>query len=221
MSKSRKVFESLPELPVELFELSARLDWSDSAPVITNRPTRMESKKPRQAKAAASDVKRSSVQTKRWFGWATYPHIVCHHYPEPQLAAMKFEDSPAPRPDSADLGAIARFRRHFRLTRLHGDALPFGWVCQLHHGPWFMEVEEQESCEGDSFWTLESASPGVYQSWWGSWDDRPDMLNLQVFVDINSPAHISPPTCCGGYHYCPTTMSCIPLSVPCMGQHPT
>ena len=218
MKQSQSILDRLPELPVELFELSAKLGYSDSLPVITNIPTRITGERPKlPVKAAAGPVK--AVYKKHWFGWITYPKVVCHYVPEPLPTALAFKNVVPEHGGIFDLGAIADTRRFYRLTRFEGADLAFGWICQVRYGPWFVKVREEEQCVGSSIWYLDASDPEIHLSWWGTWEDRPEMTNLQVIVDINGIAQLEGPTCCEG-SYCATTMSCIPSGVTCMDQHP-
>lgn len=217
MKQSTSILDRLPELPVELFELSAKLAFAEDLPVITNVPRRIAAGKPPKALARE---KRSSVYKKTWFGWVTYPHVVCHYVPEPLPTALAFRNNVPERTGTVDLGAVADARRYYRLSRFLGAENAFGWICQVRYGPWFVKVREEEQCIGSSIWYLDADGPGVHLSWWGTWEDRPDMANLGVFVDLNSIAKLEGPVCCEG-SWCATTMSCIPQGVTCMDQHPT
>lgn len=215
MKQSQSILDDLPELPTELFELSAKLAFSKTAPVITNIPDRMVAKPPT---VAAHESKRSSYLVKKWAGWALYPRIICYPFPDPLPVAMKLESGKLPRDPVADLGAVAGVSRWFRLAKFPNHVLETGWGCEVRYGPWFIKVTETESCNDlPSQWELECYDPPLFQSWYGTWQDRPDMPNLQVVIDFNGPALVSGPHCCSGFHKCPGELGCIPNSIPCPG----
>lgn len=210
----------LPELPVELFELSAKLDYSETAPVITNRPDIVTAKPP---VISTPRIVRSSHQVRIRYCWAIYPKVVCYPFNDlVAVAALNLNNSkPGLRDNETDLGAIAGARRYYKLSRFRGQDLATAFGCEVRYGPWFAKVTETESCDDQipDMWQLESQDPGIALQWLGSWDDRPSVPNLQVVMDLNSIASVSN-ECCPGHYYCPTTHSCVPNAVDCQDAHP-
>jgi hypothetical protein len=219
MKSFAQVLDGLPELPVELFEFGAKLDFSKAAPVITNHPDVVTADHP---PASTARINRSSFQIRLWYGWTIYPKVTCYPFPDPELVAYSRLEPGEPgepiRADVSDLSAIARIRRYYKLSRFPDFGRAF---CVVRAGPWFATVTERQSCDDQlpSIWTLESNDPGIALTWPGTWEDRPSIPNLTVWVDLNAVAKVRS-ECCGGFYFCPTTQSCIPISLDCPDAHP-
>ena len=217
MNVSANLMKELPELPIELFELGAKFDFSKTAPVLTNHPDAVKSGR---QPVSTPRINKSSHQTRTWYGWALYPKVIC--YPLPDLVAFSALEldraKPDPRADQADLGAVASARRYYKLSGFRGIETAF---CEVRYGPWFAKVSEQESCDDQipNAWQLESHDPGIMMSWLGTWADRPSVPNLTIIVNLNDVAKVSS-DCCGGFTYCPTTQSCVPNAINCPDAHP-
>lgn len=217
MKTSAQILNELPELPIELFELGAKFDFSKTAPVITNHPDVATADPPL---VSTPRINKSSHETRVWYGWALYPKVIC--YPLPDLVAYSalelHQAKPALRANEADLGAIAGARRYYKLSGFRGIETAF---CEVRYGPWFAKVSEQESCDDQipNAWQLESHDPGIALSWLGTWEDRPSVPNLTVIVNLNDVAKVSS-DCCGGFTFCPTTQSCVPNAINCPDAHP-
>lgn len=207
----------LPELPRELFELSGKLDYSATAPVLTIQPESLILPEPPAVATPHADA-RSSFEIRKYHTQLTYPKLVCYPRPEPQvLAALVLENDEEGLPQArADRAAIARSRRYYKLTRLHGEDALGPWVCTTHYGPWLGYVTAEQSCLNGvpERWTLSAPDPGILLQWSGTWQDIPPFPNLHVFtsdlvlydVDIQ---------CCGGFNWCHITGSCLSIHLPC------
>lgn len=216
MKLSQSILDDLPELPVELLERSAKLVFSRTALVITNVPEEMVAEPP--TTAVPHDENKSSYLIKKWAGWALYPRVVCMPFPDLPVAEMKLKSSTLPRDPAADLGAVAGVARYFRLTKFPGHILETGWGCEVRYGPWFVEIKETESCTDlPNQWEMRCWDPAIFQSWYGTWQDRPAMSGLTVIADLNGPALVSGPFCCPGFKSCPGEFGCVPSTFNCPG----
>jgi hypothetical protein len=217
MKTPDQLFLDLPELPIELFELGATMGFSESAPIITNRPHVIAID---PSAIPTPRENKSSRQVRQWFGWAIYPKVICYPLPDPVVySALKFAHGKAELPaDNSDLAATANARRYYKLTGFAGLGNAF---CEVRYGPWFATVTERESCDDQvpSTWELSSQDPGVALSWLGTWEDRPSVPHLTVVINLNEVAKVWP-ECCSGYTFCPTSQSCVPNTIPCPDGHP-
>lgn len=211
------LLDELPELPVELFELGARLDFSKDAPIITNHPNALTAER---RPGSIPRINKSSHQTRLWYAWALYPKVICYPFADiathRELELHQAEENL--HVNEANLNTVAGVRRYYKLSGFRGLKTTF---CEVRYGPWFATLTEQESCDDQlpSTWQLESKDPGVALSWLGTWEDRPFLPNLTVIVNLNDIAKVSS-ECCPGFYFCPTTQSCIPNSVTCPNAYP-
>jgi len=214
MTKHTDPLSRLPELPLEPFELSAKLDYSDHAPVITNRfeAIRLDP----ASSPPALGPNRSSFETRKYFGWVIYPHVVCTPVPDLEvMARVKTAPGKGPAPKhAADLAAIAETRLFFKLSRFRGLDLATPWGCEVRYGPWFGLIEYTQSCFDDSLdrWLLTAPGLSIAVEWLGRAEDMPSVPNLSVVWDPGSPAHVEV-NCCGGYQLCHG--ACIPNAISC------
>lgn len=217
MKKPADALSRLPELPVELFELGAKLDYSETAPVITNRPDIVTAEPPAVSQI---DPHKPRYEIRTRHAWVGYPKVVCFPYKDLVFEAeLKLENSkPDLRVNEADLGAIADARRYYKLTSFRGGETAFG--CEVRYGPWYAKVTETESCVDNipSTWNLASSFLGLELNWLGSWNDMPPVPHLGVIVDLNS-SQVSW-DCCDGYKHCLTSNSCVLNAVPCQDPYP-
>ena len=108
------VLSKLPELPAKFFELGASLGFSDTAPVIINRPKVVSIDRPSKVTAR---VNRSSHEIHQWFGWATYPKIVCHPLPDPEVMARMKLDVRNPISSKGELDLVATATERSKVPR--------------------------------------------------------------------------------------------------------
>lgn len=221
MKKENSVFNGLPELPVQLFELSGKLEYSETAPVITVKPNAVRAG---PLAVVAHSENKSSYTITQYFVWIIYPHVVC--YPPPDLtvlARMKMENT---KPDllenESDLRAIAGARRYYKLSKIHGIELTSPFGCVVRYGPWTAFVTRTESCiQGQpNRWELSSSVIDMNIQWYGEWEDIPTVPNLTVVMGTLTIGGHTPPQCCGGYNWCPTTGSCISDQLNCKDNIP-
>lgn len=219
MNKHTDVLKRLPELPVELFERSGKLDYSQHAPVITIRPNTVTAKPP----GVAAAPNRASHELRTYFAWVLYPHVVCTPIPDLEiLAALELQPDKPPSPrHAADLAAVADTRHFYKLSRFQGRDLVTPWGCEVRYGPWFGTIAYTQSCDDHlpDRWILSSPVLSMQIAWEGSADDMPAVPNLTVVWDPNQPADVSR-QCCPGYRWCPSSQSCLPNSIDCPGLTP-
>jgi hypothetical protein len=213
----------LPELPIELFELSGKLGYSDIAPVITVKPNRSPLPDARPEVAPHIPTKPSrSIRT--YSTWVIYPHVVCYPWKEPEAtASIKMENNEVGlRANALDMETLSRSRRYYKLSSLHGRPLETPWGCVVHYGPYLATVTESESCFFDdpATWTLYAWNLDIELTWRGRWEDIPSFPNLVVVMGALSNPTQSPPQCCPGFNWCSTSMSCIPSQMDCMDNIP-
>jgi hypothetical protein len=217
MKNPADALSRLPELPVELFELGAKLDYSETTPVITNRPDIITAEPPAAPHLAPH---KPSYEIRTRHAWVGYPKVVCFPYSDLVFeAVLNFENSkPDWRVNETDLAAIAAARRYYKLTHFRGGETAFG--CEVRYGPWFATVIETESCYDNvpSRWDLVSSYLGLALTWLGSWNDMPSVPHLNVIVDLNS-SQVSW-DCCSGYERCLTSNSCVLTAVGCQDPYP-
>ena len=219
MSKHSDILSRLPELPLEPFELSAKLDYSEHAPVITNR---FEAITVTPATIPTPHApNRSSHETRRYFAWILYPHVVCTPVPDLEvMARVNTAPGKGPPPSHAgDLAAIADTRLFFKLTKFRGTDLATPWGCEVRYGPWFGIIDYTESCSDaiPDHWVLYAPGMTISVSWEGAADDMPSVPNLTVLWDPGQPASVQV-QCCPGFYFC--NGGCIPNQIPCPGHVP-
>jgi hypothetical protein len=215
--------DRLPDLPVATFEVAGQLGYADNVPVVTIRPRKFPV--PKKPSGPLAVIKKSDAAQRRYWSQVTYPRVICHH-PDDVLAdhgALFVEqgtrDSDKP---NADVAAIAKRERFYKLTKLKGAKLKTPLWCSVKYGPWLAIVVEQESCISGvpNFWQLAIVEmPQVALSWYGQWEDIPSYPLLNVIMGDLAMFQQSV-QCCPGYKFCPTTMSCIPNAVPCQDVIP-
>lgn len=217
MQTKSDALSRLPELPVELFELSGKLGYSERAPVITIKPDAVIMEPPEIS--TAIPVK-TSCTTTTYFVWVIYPQVICYPFPdERSLAFVKLQNS---KPDlhhvETDLRSIASASRYFKLSRLQGVDLPTRYGCHVQYGPWAAHVTQTESCfvGGLDRWELSSSVLDMSVQWSGQWEDIPSVPNLTVVMgSLSNGVQQFPPVCCPGNSWCPTTGSCLSSQLPC------
>jgi hypothetical protein len=221
MAKHTDLLSRLPELPVQLFEQSAKLDHSEHAPVIINRPKAVSLKSRIVAPHAPN---RSSHELRRYFAWVLYPHVVCTPMPDLEvIARIKTQPGKASPPQHpADLAAIAETRSFYKLTRFQGVDLATPWGCEVRYGPWFGVITYNQTCDDQlpDRWALVSSVLSMEVEWEGGPDDMPAVPNLTVIWDPASPAQVSV-DCCPGFRWCPASGSCLSEKIDCPGLIPT
>jgi hypothetical protein len=220
MKSPSDLLDSLPELPVALFELSGKLGYSEHAPVITNRPEAVTVTPP---VITTPRIKRASHELRTYFAWVLYPHVVCTPVPELEaFAALRSEPGNAPSPrHAADLAAIANVRHFYKLSRLRGLDLGTPWGCEVRYGPWFGTIGYTQSCDDQlpDRWVLSSSVLAMQIEWEGAAGDMPSVPNLTVVWDPSQPAEVTR-QCCAGHRWCPSSQSCLPNSINCPGLTP-
>lgn len=216
MSRNADLLSRLPELPLEAFELSAKLDYSESAPVITNRFKAITVK--RAAIPTPHAPNRSSHELKTYWAWVIYPHVVCTPMPEPEvMGRVSLEPRNPPPRHARDLAAIAEQRLFFKLSRLHNVDLATPWGCEVRYGPWFGLITYKQTCfdgEPDE-WALSSSVLDMKIEWQGGPSDIPSVPNLTVWWDPARPEHVWS-ECCPGYRIC--NGACLAYEIDCPGR---
>lgn len=225
MTKLEEKISRLPELPVEAFEVAGKLGYSDKIPVITIRqhkypaPTRPPNPTQLQENKSERVIKTYYVQ-------ATYPMVICQEPPKElfDTATMFEEDEKeSGRSDvpESDFATIAKKKRFYKLTTLNGIRLPTPFWCSVHYGPWLAIVTEKESCLRGvpSEWELYfiGGGPEIFLNWFGRWEDIPSYPNLSVIMGDLVLKKIER-SCCPGYLWCPSTMSCLSHQINCPDQ---
>jgi hypothetical protein len=220
MNKPIDAWARLPELPTELFELSGKLDYARDAPIITIRPHVVSPKAP---VIATPRINRASHETRTYFAWVLYPHVVCTPIPDLEVLAEL-----APEPDrqlpprhASDLVAIANSRHSYKLTRFRGRDLATPWGCQVRYGPGFGTIVYTQSCDDQipDRWALSSSVLDMQVDWPGTAADMPSIPNLTVIWDPNHPAEVTS-QCCPGHRWCPSSQSCLRNTINCPGIVP-
>ena len=82
MDTVREKINRLPELPVQAFEVTGKLGFSDKMPVITIRPRKFRTPKKPSAKLGPN---KSSYSIRKYFVWVTYPIVICQPPPDEQF----------------------------------------------------------------------------------------------------------------------------------------
>jgi hypothetical protein len=217
MSTTRDLINKLPELPLEPFEVAGTLDRSDHGPFVTIRPKKFP--EPERPKVQPL-VSASSFSIRQYYTQAIYPRVFCYD-PGDLLGGLQLEVDPKPLPDRKhppkDISALAGYERFYKLSSLKSKLLPNPLFCSVKYGPWLATAKETTACDlGPSsweFWIVEM--PEVALVWFGNWEDMPAYPSLWVTMGDKVLASVQT-LCCGGYYWCPTTMSCIPNQVKCM-----
>jgi hypothetical protein len=224
MRKDRYSIDALPELPVEVFEVAGTLAHAKRGPFLTIMPPAQPVPAPPKPPAVPL-APISSFEVRKYYTQAIYPRVICID-PGDLISDVAFDPTSGggggddPRGDvfgRADLATLARREQQYKLTTLHGNRLHHALWCTVKYGPWLAVVYETESCiTGEpnrwEFWIVEV--PEVYMVWYGQWLDQPSLPNLTVIKGDLAPAGVSR-QCCPGYHWCPTTQSCIPIQIEC------
>lgn len=222
MSTSHDLINRLPELPLEPFEVAGTLDRSDRGPFLTIRPHKSPAPDPPTAQPLAPS--KSGFTVRKYFTQAVY-RVICY-YPDDLLVSPGMKVAPQPHPGRdcppTDIVALAGQERFYKLTSLKSVPLHDPLWCSVKYGPWLAIAKETESCTAGvpptwEFYIVEV--PEVSLVWSGNWEDIPPYPSLQVVMgDLKLAAHEY--QCCSGFQWCPTTQSCIPLSVPCQDPIP-
>lgn len=216
MKSTGNPFERLQELPAEMFEQGGKLGLSEHAPVITVIPDKLPEPKPPTGTIAGPN--RSSYSIRHYYVQVIYPKLICYPQPEPEFSsAMRLQQNgDGIREGKRDLLAVSRTRLYYKLSRFDDRPLSPFWLCMVQYGPWLAVVEERESCTpGESSrWLLSALSGEIELVWYGQWEDIPSYPNLQVIMNDLHLFDVQT-LCCAGYHYCATTMGCIPTQVTC------
>ena len=227
MKTVREVIKRLPELPLETFEVAGKLDYGDTGPFLTIRPHEFPT--PKKPPTTLPLAPKSEFSIRDYFVQVLYPRVVCTDpggilgggVIKADLAKLQNPGGPpaGPRPDRI---ALAKHERHYKLSSFRGAKLQLPLWCTVKHGPWLAAVRETESCiTGEpNFWVLSIVEiPQVTLTWYGLWTDIPAYPNLTVIMgDLSLAAQTS--QCCGGFQFCATTQSCIPIQVPCKDNVP-
>lgn len=221
MSTVPDLLSQLPELPRETFEAVGTLERSDRGPFVTLRPHKPPA--PQEPPVPANAPSKSSYTVRRWFTQAIYPRVVCYD-PGPLLVGLKMSvkpPQPFPEPPT-DLAALAGQERFYKLSSLESVPLRMPLWCSVKSGPWLAVARETESClEGvPTTWEFSIVEmPEVALVWFGEWQDMPAFPSL--WVTMNDKVLAGQQTfCCAGFHWCPTTGSCIPQSIDCQDPIP-
>jgi hypothetical protein len=212
-----ELLKDLPELPVALFELGARMALSETVPVLTNRPHVVEIAPPTITTPRENKSRR---QVRQWFAWALYPKVICYPLSDPVVySGLRPIHGNTELPTTIrDLTAVANVRRYYRRP---SDGVLGNAICEVRYGPWFATVTERESCDDQvpNMWELSSQDPGISLSWLGIWEDCPTVQHLTVVVNLNDVAK-SWSECCPGFTFCPTSQSCLRNTITCPDAHP-
>jgi hypothetical protein len=220
MNKQPDLPSRLPELPVELFELSAKLAYSETAPVITNRPNRVVV----DARVIATPrINRASHEIKQFHAWVLYPKVICQSYDDQiAVAALKLDQGePMPKSEMGDLSSMANTRHFYKLSRFNGRDFVTPWGCEVRYGPWFGTIIYTQSCDDQlpDTWALVSSVLAMKVEWEGGPDDMPSVPNLTVVWDPGQPASIKR-QCCPEHTWCPSSQSCLSDKITCPGLVP-
>lgn len=224
MDTLREKIKRLPELPVEPFEVSGKLGFSDKMPVITIRPLKFRAPKKPSTRLGPN---KSQFSIRKYFVQVTYPRVVC----QPPLnqhidTTGLFEEEEGENRDESrlpesNIESISKKVRYYKLTRLKGKKLYEPFWCSVKYGPWLAMVIEEESCISvhNSWLLFIIEMPEVFLRWYGLWNDIPSYPSLHVIMGTLAMFDQSH-SCCPGYKYCPPTESCIPVQVKCQDQVP-
>lgn len=218
MTTLQEKIDSLPELPVETFEVAGKLGYSDKMPVITIRPHKFPEPEKPASSGGMLQAPKSSYTIHKYYAQVTYPLVICQPPPDEQFdTATLFEEEDNNILDlpESKIRTILKKERFYKLTTLNSRRLPVPFWCSVKYGPWLAVVSEIESCiTGEpSFWQMSVYGiPEVYLSWYGNWEDIPPYPSLQVIMgNLVMFDHFY--GCCSGYSYCPSTQSCIPIGL--------
>jgi hypothetical protein len=223
MSTVDDLFRQLPELPQETFEAAGTLERSDRGPFVTLRPHKPPA--PQEPPQAAHAPSKSSFTERRYFTQAIYPRVICYE-PGDLLAGLSMSFDPQPYGDGGrpptDFVALARQERFYKLSALQSVKFRDPLWCSVKYGPWLAAAKETESCLDGvpnrwEFFIIEM--PEVALVWFGEWQDMPAFPSLTVIMGDLAPAGHQT-FCCPGFHWCPTTGSCIPQHIDCQDPMP-
>jgi hypothetical protein len=224
MTRFRGFVSRLPELPVETFETLGVLDYAQDAPVLTIKPYRPQAPVPPTPPPAS--IPRSRACSRKYLTQVLYPRVRCYPSPDPGpvglLALLDQKQPSAVSENEMDLEVVARRERFYKLTQLKGAALGSPHWCTVKYGPWSAIAIEEEACTVGlpNHWTLSVVEiPEIVLEWYGTWQDVPPYPSLQVITgDLT--LFKEQCSCCPGFHWCPTTNSCIPVLVDCQDPLP-
>jgi hypothetical protein len=224
MDTVREKINRLPELPVEAFEVSGKLDFSDRMPVITIRPRKFRAPKKPLAKLGPE---KSQHYIRKYFVWVTYPIVVCQAPPAEEFDTatlfeeVRRENKDKSRSPKSNIESISTKVRYYKLTKLNNRRLREPFWCSVKYGPWTGMVTEEESCLNiPNFWQLYVVEkPQVFLSWYGLWNNIPSYPSLQVIMGTLAMYDEAHP-CCPGYSYCPPLESCISNQIKCQDTVP-
>jgi len=211
----------LPELPLEAFELSGKLEQHGFDPVLSIKPLKLP--RPKKPDVATAPAQKCSYMEKTYLSQVLYPKVVC--YPPSELfdtaiATALQHPLKDVSPNEFNLDLISNYNRFYKLSKFKGTRLTNPFYCTVKYGPWSAVVVEKEACDTDgaSSWTLTvNAIPGLLLHWYGTWLNVPSYPLLQIIkgdLSLNS----QKPNCCPGCKWCPATHTCILNSVSCEGD---
>jgi len=217
VSTPKYTIHQLPELPLEALELGGKLEHAGTEPVLTIRPQKPTP--PDQPSPAGGGPQKSQITVTKYGTQVTYPKVWCHPHNDlfEKTLQVVFQRRQEPlRENEADLEAIARHERFYKLTSHKGVKLSSPYLCAVHYGPWSAIAIETESCfvGGPIQWSLFIAVIPLELTWHGAWEDCPTYPNLQVIKgDLYKINEARP--CCPGHYWCFITNTCIPLDMKC------
>ncbi len=213
--------EKLPELPVEVFELNGKLDYSDRVPLITIRPRKLSSTK-RPSTRKKSEMNKPNWTRRYYAMMATYPRVVCQppindpsiHQINPNVLFAQKDVGRSDAPE-LDLDIISKRERFYKLTRLKGRKFQSPWWCSIKYGPWVALATQEDDCDPDIpyYWTLAITEiPGYVLTWYGEWNDTPPHPSLQLFPVLPLTSFKQEIGCCGTFHYCAPLGECVHMN---------
>ncbi len=206
-------YDSLPELPLRLFERHATLKINGVAPVLTNVPNPVD---PPDPPPTPQDIPLGSTYKRTYLTQVTYPKLVCyergHLIQEVAWRANTYSDR-----GPGDASSAASDVKMYKLTGLTDERFKFGYFCTVHYGPFSAIVVENGPCiEGQSpRWELTVPSiPGLFLIWYGQWQDLPSYPDLHV-LQSDLYLHKEEFSCCPGYTFCVHTGACLQDTIEC------
>ena len=225
MSEGRYSIDSLPELPLEPFEVAGKLAHARRGPFLTIVPPAVAEPTPPKPTTPLPLVPSPSFEVRKYFTQAIYPRVICID-PGDLIGDLVIDPTPDGGSDDGgrgdvasqpDIAVLARRERQYKLTSLNGTRLHHALWCTVKYGPWLAVAVEAESCTDGvpNRWEFAIVEvPEVQMIWYGEWLDQPSFPNLTVIKGDLALAGVSR-QCCAGYKWCPTTQSCIPQQVNC------
>lgn len=213
--------DQLPELPVATFESGGKFGYADNMPIVTLRSHKFPKPKPPKRPSTLPIIPKSGALKRTYWVLVTYPLIHCHGpATDLEVDGNLFTEQGTRESDrpNANPAAIAQRQRFYKLSRLNGRRLRSPLWCSVTYGPWLATAIEQESClvGAKSTWQFVlGQGSDVAFSWYGDWEDMPPYPLLYVFMNERALAGQPELTCCPGYRFCPTTMSCLSVHINC------